>query len=778
MSNNFIENTKKFFDKKPVRIVVAIIVIVAIMTAVGYGIYELYLLLSDPCAHEPGKRWSDELKTCVLENCAGDMPVCEVKGTKWTGQCPPKDYCGDKYVYDPDTCQCKLNCPSGYETWTRDGKQSSDINEDGQPENPLYCGKKCEFSTNINQGSSGGKGWCAEKYLCAIDISKDGRVENDNCLDSDDYRMCSGTNKGRPVACATTCKRDGDDMDSYYCEFEKCGLKDGLKDGKKVVCRTDSDCHDGTSTHTSKYTCNFEHDIILDKKLNLGFDKKIGICNDNHISSINSFCVDPKNIGRNIYGDIVECSGEEEGINASIGQCKQNLTDGTLMETRKGETNYDALACATNGICNNNKWQALTKGDTTEQSLCANSDNVNVPKECTESDKNRTNCFIEDGKCCEPGHQAYNPITGDNFCCAIKMEGKGNTNCLNTTRNGYSWAMLDNQGEHRDINEIITMKKGPKSSFKDEQTQITEYNKLLYKQLGLTGDEISEAKDPNNINYATVYFDKESNSENPPLKAFCGQFNGEDSGSNVYVVTNLLDNSSWCNKKNNCKVSNIIYTNNSDNDDTFNGIIPICRANLTGANADEDKYYWGTDSKETDFSIYGNVYPDKQLDPEGKQVCNTKNLIADCSNIAAITSGVKTMNIINQSEKEDNQYCQFEIDCKDIDTSVVKDGGVVAWNDLITDLKNNQINLDKGQQPSNGNHYLQESIATTYPFKPQDKCKGKTNGFQPEATVSPKYFNGADCFTYDSKFKSKLLHTGEYCQNGVNMYNTEECNKE
>ncbi len=60
MSNNFIENTKKFFDKKPVRIVVAIIVIVAIMTAVGYGIYKLYLLLSDPCGHEPGKRWSDE----------------------------------------------------------------------------------------------------------------------------------------------------------------------------------------------------------------------------------------------------------------------------------------------------------------------------------------------------------------------------------------------------------------------------------------------------------------------------------------------------------------------------------------------------------------------------------------------------------------------------------------------------------------------------------------------------------------------------------------------
>jgi hypothetical protein len=129
------------------------------------------------------------------------------------------------------------------------------------------------------------------------------------------------------------------------------------------------------------------------------------------------------------------------------------------------------------------------------------------------------------------------------------------------------------------------------------------------------------------------------------------------------------------------------------------------------------------------------------------------------------------MNIINESESEENQYCQFEIDCADMETGVIKNGAVVPWNDLISELQGSKINLKEGK-----NYKLEEKIATTDPFNP-DECKGNLNDFPKDTTVSPRINTGQnDCYTYDHTFQSNLLHTGEYCQNGVNWLNTEECN--
>ena len=112
--NDTINKIKLFLKGKPARIIIALLVIAAIMTGVAFGVIALVNTLSDPCAKQQGKEWNKDLKKCVLRECPNDGDLCLIKGASKEGNCVPKDYCkeyqGAQYRYDPDTCECTIDC--------------------------------------------------------------------------------------------------------------------------------------------------------------------------------------------------------------------------------------------------------------------------------------------------------------------------------------------------------------------------------------------------------------------------------------------------------------------------------------------------------------------------------------------------------------------------------------------------------------------------------------------------------------------------------------------
>ena len=66
--NKFIQSTKQFFNKKQVRIIIALLVIVIIMTGIAFGIIALVNAFRDPCTKQPGTTWDENLKVCVKDS--------------------------------------------------------------------------------------------------------------------------------------------------------------------------------------------------------------------------------------------------------------------------------------------------------------------------------------------------------------------------------------------------------------------------------------------------------------------------------------------------------------------------------------------------------------------------------------------------------------------------------------------------------------------------------------------------------------------------------------
>ena len=406
--NKFIQSTKKFFSTKPVRIVIALIIIAAIMTGVSFGVIALVKALSGPCDKQPGTTWDNDLKTCVKDSCQMDNGedgiVCKAKGK--ANKCIAKNYCDyigleGSYSYDEDSCMCKLDCSalgSEFEGFTKDGLQNEiDMQKVGDNYIPvggegLTCGFPCDIANNK---------FCEAGYLCAKSINYDKQTKakqqflTGDCLNSSEFVLCDNDKK---IACRSKNDCTSDDEGNVVCKMHNCGDDDN----KVMACTSDSDCGSGLQ---------FINSCISDIEINgkSKHFKKVKYCTKTDKSSINKFCLNKDNIGENSMGNIVSCDSSKEGVSAINPQCPHT---------------QDPPGCAKNGLCENG-WQAIPSGGV---SKCF-SVNEPIPNSLSEGD------------CCMLNRTATDPF-GNQFCCIKNTQS--NPSCLNKTTKPYSAKLLNN----------------------------------------------------------------------------------------------------------------------------------------------------------------------------------------------------------------------------------------------------------------------------------------------------------------------------------------------
>ena len=548
--NKFIQNTKLFFNKKPVRIVVALLVIAIIMTGVAFGVIALVNAFSDPC--QSGYYYDNNLKVCVKDGCKN---ICGTdRGPFKKGNCFPDNYCDysgpeGQYYFGSDACGCKLDCSSlgkEYQGFTTDGRTEvqMQLQSDGTYKpvgDGLICGLPCDISN---------KKFCKVGDLCAKSINYNKQTSTKEpylpgqCLPSN-FVLC---NKDKNIACSSQDDCITDDEGNVVCKFKYCG--DG--DDKVMACTSDSDCGTGTEF---KGSCS---KIIKAKNGKSKQFKKVKYCTKTDKSSTNPFCLNIDNIGENSDRQIVSDCSLKEGVSDANPQCPHST---------------NPPGCAINGLCDNG-WQAIPNSgkQTCLQTLTPTS--------------------LSEGDCCDSNHTAKDPF-GNKFCC-IK-ETTNNPSCLNKTKKPYSAKLLNNPPG----SDLTTKIKCPTS---DKLNKLNILNKILWKKLGLTDKD--KPNDPSSINYTSLYCGKKEYKEDPNyLYAFCGHDN-----SDIEFTTFDGHTTSFCKKRdNNCE-----FTGDSWTDGTLdlNGMtIPYCKKDISSP-----EKYWNIEANtptDTGFSTSYSISPDR-----------------------------------------------------------------------------------------------------------------------------------------------------------------------
>ena len=788
--NKFIQNTKLFFNKKPVRIVTALLVIAAIMTGVAFGVIALVNAFSDPCAKQPGTTWDKDLKVCVKDSCQMDNGedgyVCKAKGK--VNQCIAKDYCDysgpeGQYSYDEDTCMCKLDCSSlgeEYQGFTTDGRTevSMQLQSDGtykpQPDNILYCGSKCEYSkyslnTNPQQDPNyGGTGWCAPNTTCGQIIYDTNPPETYNsgyCLKNPPYKLCDGDNP-KDVACENGNCISGPE-NTPLCPFTICGKKSG-ETNNRIACESLKDCYaDGNIPDNPTYEC-IKNDLLKNKNI-----QNVGICVDIHDNSKSGTnksctvdeCLDPDSIGENNKGRAVSCKDKKlSGISRLVPQCKYSLKPGKILYS--DDISLDDITCASYGVCNvnNNKWQANPNKRPNDNCL------QSQPEICSIGE----DCELDDGDCCPYNTRTPNPEKpGKFFCCGSSLD-EDNKNCFNDTNFPYSKQLLTGQGNLMDTIEI------PKNTDPVlKNKKINDYNKLLRKQLNNSSSNIKDS------NYASVFW-HDDGTDKLKLKAHCGSFNGPPGSKpqNYFVVGDIKNskgNISYCvPKQSECTITSPLYVNGSTHP-AF-GDIPICQKYGSGLG---DPFFWSGSPSSTGYvtkatALLGGCNPkDKGCISSSKKCDITTNPLNTCLNIAKDITGWNNLTIEDNGPTKPKK-CVYDIECDN--TSYGFGDLTIPWTNLAENLKENK----NGEKilSSNEGKIFKKSITQTpnaqtpyFKFDSKSKtCKGQLNGYPLDATLSPMDKYDTNCLSFKQDFNINLLPTGEFCQKGVNKYKTNECN--
>ena len=359
---------KLYYKKKPVRVIIALIIIAGIMTGVAFGIIALVRALNkqDPCAKEPGKIWNEDAKMCVDVNCKN---VCNKDGTCLDNYC---DYStSEGYIYDIDkkNCGCFIkNCDDGNHSintkntnisYTKMHKSNpNDPHSKLIPDDNLTCGSDCKFSN---------KGYCDEGESCKISITKDGSKYqvfdgNSGCYGGDDHHSDFNTDL-KWTTCDTSnvmCGSDGNTINyecsksnifsikegtfHNYCKnIGKCG---DIDSENKVICYSDNECgnggkclkldRDGTTSHS-------ELEIFEKKGINY-----LGICSNSNDIYNSDYCVHPKLVGereisngKSLAALFSKARSGQEGISLNQPQCIEEGTEESA-ECPKGELKNNA----------------------------------------------------------------------------------------------------------------------------------------------------------------------------------------------------------------------------------------------------------------------------------------------------------------------------------------------------------------------------------------------------------------------------------------------------
>lgn len=402
-----LSKTKTFFKAKPVRIIIALCVIAAIMVAVGIGISALVKKLSDKCANQPGTDWNSEVGKCVTRGCQN---ICKTGGRK--GSCDD-DMCtgsneeGYPYVYDENLCECVLDCsnagPYGsgedlvgrkYTPFAANGNgQTSTTINNGNIEVPLICAIKCDLSGKTE--------YCnADDQVCGEFILDSSSSSGGGCLPYPKYKLCGEENPDY-IACYqygdnpdNNCIRDSSNK-ATRCKATQCQTSAG--EDTIVIAHSSGECHNTSDYEKINTLPNVTINGITKDFSN--FSPSSHYCKTKKVNASNDRCMSMVGLSEYKNGESIklyDCKGHSQesqvGVSKYLPQCKDSI---------------DNNACINLGysLCENG-WQASPN----KQDTYCLSDNEVTPG------NNWSNLETGSGYCC-PNGERIKKDDGPYYCC-------------------------------------------------------------------------------------------------------------------------------------------------------------------------------------------------------------------------------------------------------------------------------------------------------------------------------------------------------------------------
>lgn len=772
------ENIKKFTKTKAFRLIIALIVIGVIITGVSLVIINLMKAIKQKCTDQPGTKWSDSLKMCIHECTYYKNGICNVSGKRWTGQCVPDNYCdysdaeGNQYKYDPNTCECTIDCSDPEQPFTIAGKsyvrmKKNENNNTYIPEykDRLYCGIPCKYNTETSSGS-GGNGWCPPKFLCGKSKYKDG-TETDGCFDPSHNSYCGNSDN--------ICPNELCNSNSELCGVTMCGENDS---NMIYTCNDDSDCGDNNTCMIGDAITESEYEN--DKELyKFKFYQKVGFCKNHTAKNTSKNCIDKRYVGeQKNNNNPINCKNQKGeiqypnrvGISAYNNPCGELTIDGT------------GNACAKNGLCPN-EWQA---------------------KPCDPSDNNckiKTSCFPPESEpeqndsekykyilCCDKNNIATSTDgTNTKFCCPIAPDDNTNACTLDTEYPFSAKHLGISTPEPNDYIECSV----------DEDCTI--YNDYLWKNvLGNSGSnpkkEILNSSLPleERSKYAEMYCaSSKEYSGKKYCKAACGLFDAyslkDEHINNNYGVLNVKGinsspNKSYCFHKKNigCEV---VPTTPWKNGVLKGAHIPICSKQAKGI---DPLWAGGSKSKNLGYATKGSI-PLVQSSPIGGN-CPADKVENTCLN----TVGNYGATIHNITADTAGSKCDFTVACNQLlidipaDMSKNKKKQDIYWNELTG--PNNKFNyydptVWKNQSVNDPNSKIaipqnQNSDKYGIVYRYNNNCEGQNSYNNISSNyLTPLLTKTSNGCAIPQTSPSNLLPDGTYCPNGIHVP-TGNCNRE
>ena len=414
---------KSYYNKKPIRIIISLIIIAGIMVGIAFGIIALVRALTNtPCPNgniryngkTEGTRGFNAKGLCGPK-CKSDEEICPTydKNNNITAiKCVPK--CPDKFTYDANTCNdgpysgCKRDCPINNDTKNilYDTPYYDDVNK------VWACGQLCpnsdskyrDIGNNLVCPGDNPKGVGTIGKLCVKANSSGPQSVDDNKNTCKNINVSEYCNVSKPqnaqfVKCIDNrCKEN--DNNRYYCDAVYCDSN------TYMLCNDNDDCFGEVKCQNVPSNLNPLYNTLKSKKLE----------NDIKICYSDKYKEDYQKVPQK---DMKSCCSLDQIGFEGISKCCENKKIGINSGIQCDQSNF----CATK-LCNNS-WQE--------------DDNDNV---CYTGTDNITKNFLNNnGYCCPNGHSTGGTGSGFEFCCPLPVgslpESSGditkNNVCMNTT---------------------------------------------------------------------------------------------------------------------------------------------------------------------------------------------------------------------------------------------------------------------------------------------------------------------------------------------------------
>ena len=767
--NKFIQSTKQFFNKKPVRIVTAIVIIAIIMTGVAFGVIALVNAFSDPCTKQPGTTWDKDLKVCVKDGCKN---ICGTDtGPFKKGNCMQDDYCnytqqGIKYKFDPDSCQCIGICSNDEEIAKTDNGFDSTVmskTESGwEPVNPLRCGSECEFSKS---------GICTDlEAKCSVSIDNKGNLigPKTGCIVGTEYNKCKTDSR---ISCRTSknkhdinysCEevlQDKEDIsfningNTYttrtYCKnLDKCGEK-SYSDYEQV-CQSDADCGTGSC---SKLT----NDIFNKKGI-----YNIGVCTNTSDflgPKENDKCVKPNNVGeRKKTGDTnenliyINNNSGYEGISLNQPQCQDIV--GTTPICKNGKVE--------NWFCKGDYIDKCTYSSDQEPNIsCPETPPIKIGQEGKK--------YNFDVNCCSSNKISKLGNYGT-FCCPQEVQQSGlyAYKCLNFSEHppDKSWLEINPQIKTTcNLDKDCLVFEKPLFSKLQGGAQNTSSNEETYSGVFCDKSSVSSSKSgTGQCKFFAGYIDKP---EGHDVKYASKWIMGNDSSTSEAILKQpkydgwefpvlTLNNGSDFNM---CTKEKNIYSKDNkfrDIQDGYNAYLSVSKNKKTKLPTKLEclKYakHTGNDSFYTSF-----VQEDGSINTSSNIEINSNNctIVADCNSPSFGTT-------INNAQG-DTDLLNFDFKPNDIDKLSIPEGQTLV-------SKNNNKNIYFAAKPKITKPYEKDCGTMDIDNCEKIDIPNEWSNYKHLFKNVCKKTGSQSCNVDDSLQAKYILDNGVYCPKGVQLY--------